>query len=379
MKFWHIWAIGLFLTGCSKGVEESDNGTLPPPNTAEVCIEVPGLLTASPSETGKSATRADGEFIPDSETLVGKPLLPLEEGATLWLLIDGTKDVETNPGEGTAYHTLKSYVVRGRDAGQYLYPCTVDENGNVINESGTQLFIPFGSYTFRALSPARAFRDEQGNAILDPNDVDVYRQLVSNGDYMISNDERYTQTAGKAIDIKPSDQKVQLVKLNPLINQTAQLKFTISTEKSIELEVLPAGVEISGLQSVYGREDKDGNIRLWNWSPNIQDTLIAYPGRKDAQITLHMGNPQISYPDSHTVVIEAAILPTDATSSPLFIVLNMAVNDTPTQYQMTLNQKIFRSAYSYHYKGTISINDGITVLTWQNVSWDTEVEIDPIE
>ncbi len=246
----------------------------------------------------------------------------------------------------------------------------MDDDGNVINESATQLFVPYGTYTFRAMSPARAFRDEDGNIIQDISTVDVWRQLVNNGEYLISNDERYTQTTGTPITISPSDEKVRFIELNPLINQTAQLKFTITTEEYINLEVLSAGVEISGLQSKYG---PDGS--LWNWSPNLEDTLIAYPGMKDEYITIRRGDPRISYPNSYTTVIETAILPTDATSTPLFILLNMSVNDIPTQYQMTLNQKIFRAGYSYHYKGNISFKDGISVLTWQTISWDTEIEI----
>lgn len=172
---------------------------------------------------------------------------------------------------------------------------------------------------------------------------------------------------------------MQVVEINPLINQTAQLKFTITADESINLEVLSAGVEISGLQGAYGKKNADGTYKLWNWSPALADTLIAYPGLKDEYITIHRGDERITHPSSHSVVIESGILPTDATSTPLIILFNLAVNNIPTQYEMTLNQKIFRAGYSYHYKGTIIMNEGITTLTWQTVSWDTEIEIDKIE
>ena len=373
-RFWYICLWCLFLMGCTKVHEHEDSASIVPSGTVEVRFVASGILTTSPDNATPQT-----KFTPDSETLDGKPLIPLEEGSTLWLMVDGTKDADDGSGTGTVYHTLKSYVVRGVGSNQYLYPCTVDEKGNVIDEGGTQLFIPYGTYTFRALSPARAFRDEHGNVINDISQINVYRQLVNNGDYMISNDERYTQTSGKMVEIKPSEQKVQVVELSPVINQTAQLKFTITTDESLTLQVLSAGVESSGLQSMYGKEDDNGDLVMWNWSPNIADTLIAYPGMKDEYLTLRRGDPRISFPNSHTVVMETAILPTDATSNPLFILLNLAVNDYPTQYQMTLNQKIFRSGYSYHYKGKITINDGVTVLTWQTVAWEKEIEIEVIE
>lgn len=80
------------------------------------------------------------------------------------------------------------------------------------------------------MSPAKAFLDSEGRPITDLSAVDVFRQKVTNGDYLISNDERYVQTCLKKQTIEPTNEKVQVIELNPLINQTAQLKFTIYTD-----------------------------------------------------------------------------------------------------------------------------------------------------
>lgn len=193
-RFWQIYTACLLLTGCADGYETPENGNTLPSGMAEVRLAIPGMLTASPTAAD---TRTD-DFTPDNETLVDKKLLPLEEGSTVWLLIDGKTTSGGSEGEGETYHNLKSYVVRGEASNQYLYPCTIDDAGNVIKETGTLLTVPYGTYTFRAMSPARTFRDEQGEAIpIDKVTADNYFQLVSNGDYLISNDERYTQTQGK--------------------------------------------------------------------------------------------------------------------------------------------------------------------------------------
>jgi len=43
---------------------------------------------------------------------------------------------------------------------------------------------------------------------------------------------------------------------------------------------------------------------------------------------------------------------------------------------MMLNEKDFKAGYSYGYRGSVSIEDGVSVITWQYVSWEHDVELD---
>lgn len=352
----------ILLAACTKQ-EETPTGV--PEGRVEIHPSLPGMLTASPT----AGTRA-GDFVADGKLLAGKEPIPLDEGATMWLLVEGTTE------DGSAYKTLKPYVVKGKGDMQTLHPCTVDNEGKVEEEDVAPLYIPYGTYTFRGLSPARAFLDGNGNPITDLSKVDTYRQLVKNGDYLISTDERYEQTKTEPQTIAEGSGKVQLIELKPLINQTAQLKFTIYADPENtyihSITMMSAGVEISGLQDWY---EQDQN--LWNWSPAVKDTLRAYPGNKHQRLVLHGDDTKsITHKSDKEIEVRAAALPTDATSSSIIVLFNMEVNGVPTQYEMMLNQKILRAAFSYHYKGKVTVQNGIVAIEWQHVSWSTDVEIE---
>lgn len=365
----YICMIGgfLLLSACSE--QES----ILPPEVPEGMVEIhpslPGMLTASPT-TGSRAGE-NPSFTPDDQLLEGKKILPLEDGTTMWLLIEG----ETS--DKREYKTLKSYVVKGEGEQQRLYPCTVDEEGKVKDENVAPLYIPYGSYTFKGIAPARAFLDEQGKPITDLTKASPYRLMVKNGEYLISTDERYKQTQAESLKIEEGKGKVQLVQLNPLINQTAQLKFTLyadPTDKYIHsIEMLPAGVDISGLQDPLAQPE----TKIWNWTPAVTDTLKAYPGNKFEKLLLQGSDTQsITSKNEKELEVRAAVLPTDAVSTSVIVLFNLRVNDVPTQYEMMLNQKILRAAFSYHYKGKVTVTNGIVAIVWQRVSWDADVEID---
>lgn len=95
-------------------------------------------------------------------------------------------------------------------------------------------------------------------------------------------------------------------------------------------------------------------------------------------LTIGGNDKNVTQINNKEVVIETAVLPTDATSSSIIVIFNMEVNGIPTQYEMMLNLKILRAAFSYHYKGKLTTTEGITAITWQNVSWSANVEIDDI-
>lgn len=363
-----IIVCSLLAWACSDSDESRRHYAEVPDGMVAVRFALPGMLSAEP----RIASRAGSEkHVPDEELLKDKTPQPLAEGSTLWLLIEGK--TEDKPGE--EYRNLKSYVVKGAGDNQALYPCKVDTEGMVTDENVSPLYLPFGTYSFRALSPAKAFVDENGDLVEDLADVTQFYRKVSNGETLISNDERYRQTLKKEQALSSDDDKVQVIRLNPLINQTARFKFTLYADPEDlyihRLEMLPAGVEISGLQDMYGEN------KLWSWSPELQDTLVAYPGKKHEALIVAGNDPlRVTQRDAKEIVIETGVLPTDATSSSVIVLFNMKVNGIPTQYEMMLNQKILRAAFSYHYKGKVTITNGISAITWQNVSWSTDVEID---
>lgn len=369
----------LLVAACTEQ-EIPDEGQVPE-GMVEVRPSLPGMLTASSvgsqsSPVARAVTRMTDEDFkqrPEYEGLLkDKPTKQLDDGATLWLLIEG----QTNEKPEEKYRSLKSYVVKGHGDYQSLYPCTVDAAGGVVSEEVAPLYLPYGTYTFRALSPARAFLDEKGDPVAATEVPEKFRMRVANGDYLIANDERYSQTRLYEQPIEETDQKVQVVQLRPLINQTAHLKFTISLNPDDpylhSCDIAPTGVEISGLQQVYGNEE---GRELWNWSPILADTLVAYPGMKEEQLVIRDDHPGV-LKQGDRLVIETAVLPTDATSTSIIVLFNLIVNGMPTQYEMMLNQKVLRAGFSYHYKGVLSIVDGITAIAWQNVAWETDVEID---
>ncbi len=298
----------------------------------------------------------------------------LPDGTTLWIFAE---DVTTGGSELDQVEP-KAYVVRDMsDGSQQLRPCEVDEKGNLVSETTTPFFLTIGhEYKFRAVSPARKFvkgaQDEDGN--------DVYALHVDNKEYVLATDDRYEETAAETITIEEQGEDVQIVEMNPIVNQTAQLEFTIVADKDNpdihSITVLPQGIEIAGVQNQYSR---DGGGVAWNWSTG--EPLVAYLGDDNAKVLVRKdsqyGDALIQEHADGSLYIRCPILPTDAYSSSLIVMFNLQVNGSPTQFQMTLNRKVFEGACTYHYKGTVTVENGISVITWQYVNWSNEIPIIP--
>ena len=296
----------------------------------------------------------------------------LPDGTTLWIFAE---DVTTDGSELDQVEP-KAYVVRDMsDGSQQLRPCEVDEKGNLVSETTTPFFLTIGhEYKFRAVSPARKFvkgaQDEDGN--------DVYALHVDNKEYVLATDDRYEETAAETITIEEQGEDVQIVEMNPIVNQTAQLEFTIVADKDNpdihSITVLPQGIEIAGVQNQYSR---DGGGVAWNWSTG--EPLVAYLGDDNAKVLVRKdsqyGDALIQEHADGSLYIRCPILPTDAYSSSLIVMFNLQVNGSPTQFEMTLNRKVF--ACTYHYKGTVTVENGISVITWQYVNWSNEIPIIP--
>lgn len=354
-----------------------------------VSPEVPeGKVAVTFTIPGMIAEPLDG-FAEKSRSILTDwniPVNNLPDGTTLWLFAE-----DITEGELQEEVEPKSYVVRDIDGMyddegrllQQLLPCTVDDEGNLLSETSVPLYLTFGhTYRFRAVSPARKFvegaTDEEGES--------VYAFYVDNKEYVIATDDRYEETAATEITINADaadegSAGVEVVEMNPLINQTAQLEFTIVPEENNpyihSISVLPQGIEISGVQDRYSASSD--NSVLWNWSTG--EPLHAYTGdnntsfliRKDTQFE----DAFIEERENGSLYIKCPILPTNAFSTSIIVVFNLQINGSPTQYEMMLNQKIYQAAYTYHYKGTIRMEDGVSVITWQYVNWSDDVPIIP--
>lgn len=376
--------IGILTSLLFACTQEEPAADIPAPEAPEGKVEVrftlPGMI-AEPLDGFAAESRADDTTLKD----IGIENLP--DGTTLWLFAEDITD-----GEEKDEVAPKSYVVRDIDGMddeegrplQQLLPCEVDEEGNLIQESSVPLYLTFGhTYRFRAVSPARQFIE----GAEDSNGNPIYALYVDNKEYVIATDDRYEQTKATEVKIKSdaagtSSTGVEIVKMKSLINQTAQLEFTIEPEDGNEyihsISVLPQGIEISGVQDRYSASSAESEP--WNWSTG-NEYLKAYTGDNNTKIQIRkdtqFADAFIEEREDGTLYIRCPILPTNAFSTSIIVVFNLQINGSPTQYEMMLNQKIYQAAYTYHYKGTVSIQDGVSVITWQYVNWSTKVPIIP--
>lgn len=351
-------AIGIFLTAaCSH-----DDLSLKPSPEGMIRVNFcqTGTYGAPLSDLKSNALRATDETgkIPnDPDTQQPYQPTPIADGTTLWVAIYQITGETTNERK---FVTVKSYRVSGRS----MIPCKVDKDGKPVADYDAPLYLPAGKYIFRALGPARELARQT-----DKGELSIH---LDNGDWLIANDVRYIETSGLKITTLTEDNMDQLVTLDPLINQTARLKFTIYSDKDDpfvhNLKIMPIGVELSGLQNRYSKATAEAVP--WNWTLcTPEDTLIAYPGDKNTLV--YLKNPLETTNDR--IALETHILPTDAMSTPLIVLFNIEVNGNPTQFEMMLNRKIFRAGYSYHYRGKVTINEGVAALVWESVSWDADI------
>lgn len=361
-KAWVV--IGLLsAAGCS---QEDPSLHPAPEGTVQVNFCQSGTYGAPLSDLKSSALRveyADIPIDPDPDgTLHPYQPTPVPDGTTLWVAIYEVKDEAL---DAPSFITVKSYRVSGRS----MIPCKVDKDGNPESDYDTPLYLPAGKYIFRALGPARELARQTASG-----ELSLY---LDNGDWIIANDSRYKETSGMTTVTELKENNMdQLVELDPLINQTARLKFTIYSDNSDPfvhtLKMMPIGVELSGLQNRYSKGSEDS--APWNWTLcTPADTLVAHPGNKNTLV--YLKKPLVS--TDNRIALETHILPTDAVATPLIVLFNIEVNGNPTQFEMMLNRKMFRAGYSYHYRGKVTINQGVAALVWESVSWDAEIPFFP--
>lgn len=284
---------------------------------------------------------------------VPKGPIPMPEGSTLYLMIE---EWDVDAWKISEKYPMKPYVVGGASS---LYPCEVYDDGTVIpGSSGSPLMLTNGRYRFHAVSPARKLETVVANGTTYHNVM-----KIKNGDYVIASDTRWHDTypTDVAVEIDPSSPMMQEVELNPLIHQTAQMKFYIKKGRNVSsLDVLPDGVSISGIQD----DTKDGISFHWSTDESLLPMKV---GDKYHGVTIREWK-EIEEDGEEYLVGEAAILPTDASTNAVFIVFNLRVNDVPTQYMMSLHQQYYKSSYSYEYRFKVDVEDGITVAVWDNIT-----------
>lgn len=327
----------------------------------EVQILAPQLYGHVPNG---SRTKADDENqVGDiKDRLNDDHIVNLPDGTTLWLTYE-----HLHPTLGHTAPNLKAYVVKSSSGGyQALYACQhSEEDGKLvvntadISSTATPLYLKNDStYRFRMISPAM------------PIDKETLSMTVDNGDSFCSSDQRYLQTSPQDIKIVSTASGVNYLSLQPMIQQTARLRFHLIKGDNVSaLDVMGDGVEISGIQNPYSH-NKEGDIYQWS-SMNPADTLVMRKGDKRAWINLP-GNRFVKDADGN-LSGDICILPTDARSNTVTILLNIAVNGVPTQYITSLNGMVFEHAKSYNMGLTVALRQNVVVVNWQNVSWTEDI------
>lgn len=266
-----------------------------------------------------------------------KDITNLPEGSTLRLIAR----------KGYAQPTTKDYVVRTADGGsQSLYPCTIDENGNITNEDKTPLYLSPGTYTFSAVSPAHKY-----NAGM----------TINNGESVIATNNCWTQTEASRIEIA-SDDKSKIIPLNPLMQLTARMTFTLkgSANNGVSsIAIMQDGIEIDRI--------RQNAVKL----NNVGDSIAAVI--TDNYNRIYIKEKDITIQEDGSLRGEICLLPIDNRPTPMAVIFNVLVNGVPTQFTFSIVNKVLYGGYSYDYKVTIKIKDNITVANWQETSWSTSV------
>lgn len=375
----------LVLSGCSSADEPlspssqpgDDNGEMAEGQCA-VTLAIRGNYGA-PLSSLSSTSRSSENYPRDLAAYTPEDL---PEGSTLWVAYTDETDADDKPDFTQA--PVHSYVVGERiGESNVLYPCDVDTAGVCTYKSNRPLYLNQGeTYYFRAMGPARALTANNG----------LY---ITNGQAVYCNDNRWDATADTQFTVSTTTQ-TEVCELNPMINQTAQIKLTIECEKIAvtdsdgnqeydengdplyyypihDMAVTSSGVIITGLQNNYSQLNAVGEPFNWLFS---ESHLFTYPG----DVTYHMKldeNYMLASTDGHKMTFEAPILPCDAVATPIIVEFYMRINGVPTQFEMMLNRKMFLGAYSYHYKGTLSIEEGIYALEWLQISSNVDISDPP--
>ena len=363
-------ALALLTTGCDKASVQPHPGS-----RTQIFID-PGVYGSFTDPATKavdlSQTGNTSYSYYKYNGFTGEPArTALPVGSTVWLtyrkgVYSGTGSTEAPANFSWGATDLQAYIVRQAGGFNALYPITSTE----VTEEGVTyldivepvvptdpLYLEDGYYQFRMVSPANRIKK------------DNLAMQMDNGMYVYSNDERYTQTASKVVRIQSNDAAVQNIILNPIIAQMARFKVTIRPGAHVAtMEILPQGVEISGLQS----PETDGEGKLeFKWSSmDLRDTLVMKRGDKHARVSIREFTTD---PVTGVIAGDIGVLPTNAYSTVGYVLINLAVNGIPTQYVLSLKGMKFFHGHSYDLDLEVDLNGAIRVLNWSNQGWTGEV------
>jgi len=374
-----LWCclLALLMASCS----DVDEPRVSKPDVPEGMVEIRpvlpgmyGMIPREPGESGRAASRIYHENEVTDEKLQNNPVIRLPEGSTVWLIAENASE-----GENAGKLVKNSYIVYNSEAADksYLVPCEVDDDGNMTSMEGKPLYLTEGeSFKFYVVSPARKLDD----ALFEQGKVGFQ---FKNGEYFYANDCRYSVTTPQTITVGgPNSEAVHEVLLSPMMNQTAELKFLISKGKGVhDLDIQPSGVQISGLQNdspdalltdgvtpnPYGSPDGI----YWHMSQSVEDEPIKLQyGDKSGMLNDH----DYTIDAQKRVGISIPVIPMWSISKPVIVVFRLKINGVPSSYEMMLNEKDFKAGYSYGYRGSVSIEDGVSVISWQFVEWSFDVD-----
>ena len=347
----------------------------------ETCVDIPEgegtRVVLVPSAFGFDAaggTRAvnlddtDDGTHPDyyyNGFLGAPPLVNLPIGTTLWLTyrkgtpVNPSGDLEDPDNFTWDDMDLHAYVVQNAAGYNALYPIDsedVDIDGVTYMKTGdlaysSPLFLADGYYQFRMVCPANLIRK------------DNLMMQVDNGMYVYANDERYEQTRSSIIHIQADASGVQNIVLNPMINQTARFKVSVSPGTDVDhIDMMSQGVEIAGVQNP--ELNAGGEIEFkWN-SMELADTLKMKKGDKYCRVFIKDFER-----NGNVITGDVGILPTDAMSTTTVVTVNVAVNGIPTQYTVVLNRMRYFHGHSYNLDLELGLDGDIRVMNWASQSW----------
>ncbi len=360
------------LFGACDKQEGADGGSVPE-GMVEVRPALPAAFGDLPRPAAQGSQAATRVYPGNGETetsLAGNKTVPLPEHSTVWLIARNQADGKLVKNSYVVYNSTSE----GRS---YLVPCVVNDKGEVESSEGRPLYLKNGSkYKFYAVSPAWPLDETsfaEGKVAL----------RLKNGAYFYAHDCRYDATTPQEITVNAANTAgVQTVVLPPMINQTARFKFMIEKGVGVhDLDIQPSGIHVSGLQNdspdptkpnpdtglIYG----DSGGLFWHMSLAKEDEpIVLQHGDKTGVLQYY----NYTIDAKERVFIDIPVLPMRSLSKPVIVVFRLKINGVPSSYEMMLNEKDFKAGYSYGYKGQVSITEGVTVMTWQFVSWELDVK-----
>lgn len=330
-----------------------------------VSISVPGVLSSGPLPSASTRSQAIADAFGTEP-----PLTYLPVGSTLWLAVQKKDDDGTyEPAD------IRGYVVGSNSGYNSLFACNTVVNAkgemtiDVGSQSGVPLYLKAGTYKFRIMSPA-----------LDIS-ASTLATRIENGMYFYSSDERYDETKSQDIKIEANHSGVQNIRLNPMVQQVAQIRIDLLKGRNVyDIEMLDAGVEISGLQNPQAIDGSN----VYNWSSSSEaDTLRMKMGDKQTWTSIPgSGFAPVSGISIGGIAYDglrgaAGVLPTDARLTNIVVLVSMAVNGVPTQYEFTMRDITLLHGRSYNVQLLIEHNDeGLSVTKWLNHSWNAGLTLE---